>query len=1029
MSTHSETYIKQTNRIMRFTKFNRYICFVFIVMQTQFIVAQDPIDTCNDNTYINSDDPNTIEYDNMVGLYHSTIIKEVNGTIKVWGERAANNGSSDVLSPIEVNSANGYNYQGYILKIAGGGNRGSNTQFLILTTEGLYAWGSEGRVIHENLTNGTAFGKVNPTASANVPGTNAYSLPMGVNPMDVKMMFGSYYTLAIVTHSGEAWILSKDEKFGDGSSGSSGNIQEVWHRIHKSPTETLDNVVAMRGNRKGMMALTLDGKVYTWGTRVYLGDGNSHSDITYATEMTIPSGTPKLIGMTLEGTQDNSHFLLMTNGDLYALGKNSSRQLGEYSTSSQHDWGRVKGANSNTNLPPIVWFSPNEHDARGYPAVNALTFDGKLWSWGSNAGQMIGAGSNTGGKDPFEMGRGLDQNDRLTAVETGGHTTMVIKQCSKKYGYIGHRTSGSMGDGTSSSGYESTFNFSQTADVNLCGSPTAPDVSDIMFCPGDVIENVNLEDALANSVPPNGYYYEWWTTEDQTPNTEVPDPTNVEAGTYYAFLMPLVGNCNEPVSAKVVVGHENTQLKLYKKSEFIDSNNNGIADVGEIIRYTFSIENTGETAVNDLEINDLDIGLNGYAITPSTIAPGQTIDFNDIPHFDYVLTQTDIYNQGVYNLAEVNGQTDLGCLITQTSVDPDPLGPGDDGYDPNNPDDTYTPLPTDIICTESVDGETFQWYESGGSGTVTRTITQPGANGGFQFDIYELDNSFNMEINGVLLAAYEIEFQSAGTPAPHINIEFADGDQYETDTEGNIWQMTGTPERPLIRVKISPNGTVKMYGSKTSEGILYPLQFKQNISPVNYFNIIQWNADSDNEIIVTQNIVGATKMDGYGSGQNVVPCETYTLEKDGVFNDENNDGIAQVGETITYTFTVKNAGDIDIHNLILEDPLLGGVINETPTGDDNNDGILNTNETWVYIVTYTVTQSDIDNKGVYNLASVSGENILNIPQDPETSVDPNPLDPNDPMFDPNRPNHTFVPLKGRSLLITNPNIYNRVKGN
>src|SRR5690554_5487336 len=335
------------------------------------------------------------------------------------------------------------------------------------------------------------------------------------------------------------------------------------------------------------------------------------------------------------------------------------------------------------------------------------------------------------------------------------------------------------------------------------------------------------------------------------------------------------------------------------------------------------------------------------------------------------------------------------------------------------------------VCYELVDGEEFMWsYSNSYSGTtVSETITQPGTNGGFVFDIYELDNSFNMEINGVVLAAYEIEFQSNGTPAPGINIEFADGDQYETNTGGAIWQMSGTTENPLIRVQISSNGVVTMYGSKTSGGELYPLQFKQNVSPVNYFNTVPWNANSENIIVVTQNVVGATLMNGHGSGQNIIPCRTYSLEKDGVFNDENNDGLAQVGETITYTLRVENAGDIDIYNLKVTDVLLGGELNEIPIGDDNSDGILNKNEVWVYTVLYSITQGDIDNKGVYNIASVSGQNVLNESLDPEFSTDPTPLDINDPNYDPSRPNHTFVPLKGRTLVITNPNIYHKVRGN
>lgn len=48
---------------------------------------------------------------------------------------------------------------------------------------------------------------------------------------------------------------------------------------------------------------------------------------------------------------------------------------------------------------------------------------------------------------------------------------------------------------------------------------------------------------------------------------------------------------------------------------------------------------------------------------------------------------------------------------------------------------------------------------------------------------------------------------------------------------------------------------------------------------------------------------------------------------------------------------------------------------------------------------------------------ISGGEELNLPQDPEESTDFTPLDPDDPMFDPNRPDYTFEPLKTRSLMI------------
>lgn len=517
------------------------------------------------------------------------------------------------------------------------------------------------------------------------------------------------------------------------------------------------------------------------------------------------------------------------------------------------------------------------------------------------------------------------------------------------------------------------------------------------------------------------------------PDATNPDPNKPPTDPFYECENNgLGGECNNIKNSSIEFM---ASYALEKQGAFNDENGDGFAQPGERITYTFTVKNTSAFDIHNVNLDD---PMMGGAITGPESGDENNdgilnIDEEWVYSVEYIVTQNDVNENGVYNLATVSGETESGDpLLPETSVDPNPLDPSNSNYDPTRPDHTFVPLPTsELICTEEISGEAFQWSYSGGEGVVTETMTQPGANGGFQFDIYELDNSFNMEINGVLLAAHEIEFQSSGTPPPGINIEFEDGDQYETDTEGDIWEMTGTAERPLIRVTISPTGEVKMFGSKSSGGVLHPLQFKQNVTPINSFNIIPWNVNSDNTIIVTQNIVGATLMDGYGSGRNIIPCETYTLEKEGVFNDENGDGIAQVGETITYTLTVKNKGDIDIYDLEVTDPMLGGVITTTPTGDENNDGVLNIYEEWVYTVAYEVTQEDIDNKGVYNLATVSGINEKDEPLVPATSVDPEPLDPNDPMYDPERPDHTFVPLigKGSGLLITNPNIYNRVKSN
>ncbi|PKD20023.1 hypothetical protein APR41_15235 [Salegentibacter salinarum] len=168
-------------------------------------------------------------------------------------------------------------------------------------------------------------------------------------------------------------------------------------------------------------------------------------------------------------------------------------------------------------------------------------------------------------------------------------------------------------------------------------------------------------------------------------------------------------------------------------------------------------------------------------------------------------------------------------------------------------------------CEEDVAGERFDLSDG-----ESVTFNQPATDYGFQFDIYTLDNSFNLEINGTQLAVDELEFQSSGTSG--INIRFADGDEYETDTEGAVWEMTGNASAPLIRVVISPTGSVALYASKASGGPLFPLVLTNG----NIFNSIPWNTSGSNTITATQNVVGATTMTGYGSGKNQTPCLIMT---------------------------------------------------------------------------------------------------------------------------------------------------------
>ena len=502
---------------------------------------------CNDNTYINAVDPNTIEYDNMVSVYHSTIVKEADGTVKIWGQGVAYNGTGstgNVLTPQVVNSTNYPGLTGDILRFTGGSS-GNEQQFAVLTTTGLFAWGDTDILIPADVKTSNVFGSIS-VGTYGVAGTKDDGLPDGVLPQDVKMMFGTERSFAIVTCTGQLWMLSRQGyMYGDGATDNTANDM-VWHRVSTAAGVSLENVVAARGAYYGMTALTSDGEIYTWGRETHLGDGSVPADRLYATLMEKPVGaTPKMIGMTFgydgsTSTNELTYYLLATDGNLYSMGANRSRQLGDGTTTANNSWINVSATDNGELLGGnIIWISPQEHDASDLPAINVLTDTGKLWAWGDNNGGMLD-GSSTATLDPTYMPGSitgaydkekLNLTDRLIAVETGGHTTVTIKECSTKFGYVGHRIHGSMADGTDANEFEDSYNFSDTSELALCGALTGPIVEDLQICPGQL---ANLEDAEPENLPP-GITIEWWTTIDQTPGTQVMDITAVPAGTYYAF--------------------------------------------------------------------------------------------------------------------------------------------------------------------------------------------------------------------------------------------------------------------------------------------------------------------------------------------------------------------------------------------------------------------------------------------------------------------------------------------------------------
>ncbi|WP_172605420.1 Calx-beta domain-containing protein, partial [Flavobacterium psychrophilum] len=410
----------------------------------------------------------TIEYDNYISSFHSTIVRTPDG-LKIWGERMANDGIANVLSPLVVNATN-FPALGSSTPLKGAlGSFGNsyNSQNIILSTDGLYAWGTEGAVLDASITSSATFQKI--TIAGNTNG-----LPAGVTPATVKMMFATHNTIALTTCDGDVWVLSQ---YGNvRGNGNTGNAITWYKAIDKTSLGAGNTIVACRGSDGNLIALTSDGKIYVWGNKVYLGNNTAAGVRSVATLMSLPVGiTPKMIGSTASQNYYVAHYVLATNGKLYSLGLNHNFQLGISSVAESMTWVRPIYPNV-TTMDDVKWISPQEHDD-GYSAINVINSNYNLYAFGANSSGMI-AGNIVGSYTMPIMPAGLSTSNKILAVETGGHTSMIVDKCETNFGYIGHRVSGSMSNGSIESTVDA-YDFSTTA-VKICGAESDGDIIPVM---------------------------------------------------------------------------------------------------------------------------------------------------------------------------------------------------------------------------------------------------------------------------------------------------------------------------------------------------------------------------------------------------------------------------------------------------------------------------------------------------------------------------------------------------------------------
>ena len=146
------------------------------------------------------------------------------------------------------------------------------------------------------------------------------------------------------------------------------------------------------------------------------------------------------------------------------------------------------------------------------------------------------------------------------------------------------------------------------------------------------------------------------------------------------------------------------------------------------------------------------------------------------------------------------------------------------------------------------------------------TFVDTTPDGGLVIDFFTLDNSFSVTLNGVdvfiggpAAAPNELEFQVGATAGQ--TVRFANGDLYGGATP-EIWQLSNTGGQPIVRMEISPDGTVSLSGVRASGSPLEPLELFNGMSVNTAALDAAWNDSGPNTIVVDQGVTGPTNAAG-----------------------------------------------------------------------------------------------------------------------------------------------------------------------
>ncbi|WP_190808572.1 gliding motility-associated C-terminal domain-containing protein [Flagellimonas sp. S3867] len=456
--------------------------------------------------------------------------------------------------------------------------------------------------------------------------------------------------------------------------------------------------------------------------------------------------------------------------------------------------------------------------------------------------------------------------------------------------------------------------------------------------PGPFVESINTDNVMQlNEVWTFSATYD--LSQNDIDNSPITPTASVTAEAVGSSFQVIDSDQNNIDTSGACAG--SAAIGLVKEfTTFLDNDGDGCNDA---IQYTLRVFNTGGMPLNNLTVNDPQLGNDVAGPDSKSINGDDILDVGEewIYIGVYDIDQTDVTN------GTVDGQADVLAFI---------VGPNIPIADLSHPNDANE----DGITSTNVAGTCFD--------TVAIGITK--------IDSDFIDSDMN-------LCDDQIEY---------------------TITVENLGQMnlniTALNDAQLGNIIAGP-----FTESMNADGVLEVGETWTHIGIYNITGPDITNGTVSGQVNVTAQPVGTNvdimASDGIDVDISGVACAdspTIAVTRDAQLVDTDMDGCM---DRVDFTLVVSNPGGLDLDTVVLtDDQLLGNV--GAPANDTDDDGILTqgTGEEWTFTASYDITQADINGGDIFSRATVTALTVVgNIPvQDFSHPTDPTLDQDNEILF-------------------------------